>query len=106
MALIHCVGDRNDAEPYLQMWQSGHPDNYAQFHSTAYDMLLRVAAASSSAEARDAYLADAERLLVEQGNAVPLYFTNRVYALRDGLTGLLSDGLGVFRFDAVRPVNH
>ena len=104
VALIHCRGDRSDAESMLQMWQSGRPENYAQFHSTAYDMLLRVAAASSSQEARDAYLSDAERLLVEQGNAMPLYFTNSVYRLRSGLTGLLSDGLGVFRFDAVRQV--
>ncbi len=101
MAVITCTADRNDAESFLQRWQSGHSENYGQFHSTAFDMLLRVAAASSSAEARDACLSDAERLLVEQGNAVPLYCTNRVYCLRSGLTGLVSDGLGAFRFDAV-----
>ena len=104
MALITCHADRNDAEPMLQMWQSGHPRNYAQFHSSAYDMLLRVSAASSSTEARDAYLSDAERLLVEQGNVMPLCFANRVYRVRNDLAGLVSDGLGVFRFDAVRPM--
>jgi len=103
MALINCKADRNDAESLLQMWQSGHPENYAQFHASAYDMLLRVAAASSSAEARDAYLSDAERLLVEQGNVIPLFYTNRVYRMRSGLTGLVSDGMGVFRFDSIRP---
>lgn len=102
MAIVTCTSDRNDAEEYLKMWQSGHSRNYAQFHSTAYDMLLRVAESASSVEARDACLSDAERLLVEQGNAVPLYCTNRVYWLRGGLTGLISDGLGVFRFDGVR----
>lgn len=102
LALITCRADRNDAEAFLQTWQSGHPENYALFHSSAYDMLLRVAAASSSAEARDAYLSDAERLLVEQGNVMPLYYTNRVYRLRSDLTGLVSDGLGVFRFDDMR----
>ena len=102
MAIITCRADRNDAEAFLQTWQSGYPENFALFHSSAYDMLLRVAAASSSSEARDAYLSDAERLLVEQGNVIPLYFTNRVYRLRSELTGLFSDGLGVFRFDAIR----
>ena len=104
MALITCHADRNDAEPMLQMWQSGHPRNYAQFHSSAYDMLLRVSAASSSTEARDAYLSDAERLLVEQGNVIPLCFANRVYRVRNDLAGLVGDGLGVFHFDAVRPM--
>lgn len=103
MAIITCRADRNDAETFLQTWQAGNPENYALFRSSAYDMLLRVAAASSSPEARDAYLSDAERLLVEQGNVMPLFFTNRVYRFRGGLSGLVSDGLGVFRFDAIRP---
>lgn len=102
MAIIPCTADRNDAEELLRMWQSGHSENYGQFHSTAFDMLLRVAAASSSTEARDACLSDAERLLVEQGYAIPLYCANRVIFLRNGLTGLTSDGFGVFRFDTVR----
>ena len=103
IALITCRADRNDAEPMLQTWQSGHAENYAQFHSSAYDMLLRVAAASSSAEARDAYLSDAERLLVEQGSVMPLWFTNSVYRVKSGLAGLSGNGLGVFCFDSVRP---
>ena len=102
VAMLECTADRNDAVAFLGMWESGHPDNVANLHSNAYDILLRVAAASSSAEARDAYLADAERLLVEQGSVIPLYTFSRGYALRSGLTGLLSDGLGVFSFSGVR----
>ena len=102
VALISCTADRNDAGAFLNMWRSGSRDNVALFGSSAYDTLMRVAAASSSAEARDAYLADAERLLLEQGNAIPLYTTVRAYRLRTGLTGLLSDGLGVFRFGGIR----
>ena len=102
VALISCAADRNDASAFLNMWRSGSRDNVALFGSSAYDTLMRVAAASSSAEARDAYLADAERLLLEQGNAIPLYTTVRAYRLRTGLTGLLSDGLGVFRFGGIR----
>ena len=102
VALIHLTGDRNDAEAFLDPWQAGHPENWALFHDNAYDILLRMAASSSSQEARDAYLSDVERLLVEQGNVVPLYFTGRAWRLRSGLTGLFSDGLGVFRFSGVR----
>jgi oligopeptide transport system substrate-binding protein len=102
VALMDTTADRNDAGAFLNMWRSGGAENVAQFHSDAYDMLLRVADASSSAEARDAYLADAERLLLEQGNVIPLYFTSRAWQIRSGLTGLLSDGRGVFYFGGVR----
>ena len=36
----------------------------------AYNILMRVAAASTTAEARDAYLKDAEWLLLDMANAV------------------------------------
>lgn len=102
-ALIHFSGDRNDAEAFLDIWQSGRAENKALFHDNAYDILLRMAASTSSVEARDAYLTDAERLLLEQGNVMPLYFTGRAWQMRSGLTGLFSDGLGGFSFRGVRP---
>jgi len=104
VALVSWDGDRNDASAWLNMWRSGSGDNVALFASSAYDMLIRVSAASSSYEARDAYLADAELLLLDQGNAIPLFHDVRAYRLRPGFAGLLSDGLGVFRFDGVRQV--
>ncbi|MBQ1460159.1 MAG: peptide ABC transporter substrate-binding protein [Oscillospiraceae bacterium] len=104
VALISVEGDRSDASAFLNTWRTGSPDNVVLFGSSAYDMLMRVAAASSSNEARDAYLADAERLLLEQGNVIPLYSDVRAYRLRTGFAGLLSDGLGVFCFGGVRQV--
>ena len=43
------------------MWRSGNSCNYAQIGMNAYDILMRVAAASTSDEARDAYLKDAKK---------------------------------------------
>jgi oligopeptide transport system substrate-binding protein len=106
VALLSWSGDRNDASAYLNMWRSRSSDNVAQFNSSAYDMLMRVVAASSSSEARDAYLTDAELLLLDQGYAIPLWHDVRFYRLRTGFAGLLSDGLGVFRFEGVRKVDN
>ena len=102
VALYSWTGDRNDPTAFLDMWRSGSPNNAALFHSVAYDLLLRAAAASSSAAARDAYLADAELLLLEQGNAIPLYWAVGGTALRAGWTRPVYDGLGVYRFGTVR----
>lgn len=102
VALYTWTGVFNDPTAFLDMWQSGSIDNVALFHSSAYDILLRAAAASSSSVARDAYMADAEILLMEQGNAIPLYFAQGGTALRGGWTAPTYDGLGIYRFDTVR----
>ena len=93
--------------PLVEIVRASSSDgNVALFNSSPYDMLMRVVAASSSSEARDAYLTDAELLLLDQGYAIPLWHDVRFYRLRTGFAGLLSDGLGVFRFDGVRPVSN
>jgi oligopeptide transport system substrate-binding protein len=96
MALTTVRGDRNDPIAYLGTWRSGGEGNWANFHANAYDLLLNLSDDSSSAEARDAYLGDAEQLLLDKGNVTPLIFTTRSYRLRQGLTGLFSDGMGVY----------
>ena len=74
---------------------------------TDVEAVLQVGAkASSGGETRDAYLTDAELLLLDQGYAIPLYEEVRFFRLRSGFAGLLSDGLGVFRFECVRKVDN
>lgn len=98
LALTDVTGYYNDATAFLNTFRSTAEENYGRFRSTAYDMLLRVAATSSSDEPRKAYLEDAERLLLEKGGAIPLYGYGCNYQLREGLTGLLSNGVGVYYF--------
>ena len=73
LALTDVNGDRNTALSYLNRFSSDQQENYGQFYSNAYDMLIRVAANSSSDTARDAYLADAEKMLLDSGYVIPLY---------------------------------
>ena len=101
MVLTNVTGYYNDATAFLNTFRSTAGENYGHFRSSAYDMLLRVAATSSSAEARNAYLEDAERLLLEKGGVIPLYGYGCHYQLREGLTGLVSNGVGVYYFSAV-----
>ena len=63
IAMMSVSDESNTASGYLAHYASDSYENYGQHHSNAYDILLRAAAVSDSAEARDAYLADAERLL-------------------------------------------
>ncbi len=101
LAALRVTSDRNDATGFLNRWRMGVEDNYANFTSSAYDMLLRVAAVSTSQEARDAYLEDAERLLIEKGNVIPMYCSTRSWSLSDSFTGVFGDGLGRYFFTGV-----
>lgn len=101
LAALRVTSDRNDATGFLNRWRMGEEDNYANFTSSAYDMLLRVAAVSASQEARDAYLEDAERLLIEKGNVIPMYCSTRSWSLSESFTGVFGDGLGRYFFSGV-----
>lgn len=101
LAALRVTSYRNDATGFLNRWRMGEEDNYANFTSSAYDMLLRVAAVSASQEARDAYLEDAERLLIEKGNVIPMYCSTRSWSLSDSFTGVFGDGLGRYFFTGV-----
>ena len=63
--------------------------------------LMEIAAGSSSPEVRDAYLKDAEQLLLENSNIIPLYSRTMPYVIRDKVLGAVSDGLGGWYFGAV-----
>ena len=104
VALTSITSDRNDAVGYLDRFGSGHSENYGMYYSNAYDMLMRAAAASQSAEARDAYLADAERLLLESGSVIPLYNTFHYWLVRENLTGAFDNGQDAHYFAYVREV--
>ena len=101
LAALRVTSDRNDATGFLNRWRMGEEDNYANFTSSAYDMLLRVAAVSASQEARDAYLEDVERLLIEKGNVIPMYCSTRSWSLSESFTGVFGDGLGRYFFTGV-----
>ena len=101
LVLTDVNGDRNTALSYLNRFSSDQQENYGQFYSNAYDMLIRVAANSSSDTARDAYLADAEKMLLDSGYVIPLYNETYTWLLRDTLTGIQTDGMGVYYFQNV-----
>lgn len=101
LAALRITSDRNDATGFLNRWRTGNEGNYANFDSSAYDMLLGVASVSASKEARDAYLEDAERLLLEKGNVIPLYHSTRSWSLSEKYTGLFGDGLGRYFFTGI-----
>lgn len=102
IALVTVASDRNDASAYLKRFSSSDDENYGMYYSKAYDMLIRVTESASSLEARDAYMEDAEKLLLESGFAIPLYNDTHNWLVRDGLVGALDNGQDAHYFAYVR----
>ncbi len=67
-------GDYNDAFTFLEIFQTGHGQNFTGFSSAAYDALTRQAAGEADLAARAATLAEAELALLEEYAFIPLYF--------------------------------
>lgn len=104
LALTELTALYSDASAYLDMWRSGDSRNYALVQMNAFDILMGVAAASTSGEARDAYLKDAEWLLLDSASVIPLYGRQQVYQIAENVTGVVSDGLGAWYFGGARRV--
>lgn len=86
----------NDAKAILKDFYSTNAGNLSGYDSDAFDILMKSAAAAVSPEARDAYLHDAEAILLSDAPAIPLYCEGLAWQLREGLTGLYRAPDGVF----------
>lgn len=86
----------SDAGVLLGRWQSASPDNLSGYRSDAFDILLSAAAAAVSPEVRDAYLHDAEAILLSDAPVIPLFCQGGGYLLAEGLSGLFREPDGVY----------
>ena len=80
----------------MKDFYSTNATNLSGYDSDAFDILMKSAAAAVSPEARDAYLHDAEAILLSDAPAIPLYCEGLAWQLREGLTGLYRAPDGVF----------
>ena len=86
----------SDAEVLLNRWHSGSEENVSGYASDAFDILLDAAKTVVSPDARDAYLHDAEAILLEDSPVIPVLCRGGSYQLADGLDGLYRAPDGVF----------
>lgn len=86
----------SDAKAILGDFYSTNAGNYGGYASEAFDILMESARAAISPEVRDAYLHDAEAILLDDAPVIPLYYEGLAWQLREGLTGLYRAPDGVF----------
>ncbi|MDO5659259.1 MAG: peptide ABC transporter substrate-binding protein, partial [Paracoccus sp. (in: a-proteobacteria)] len=78
------IGDYNDPQNFLMLFETGVSFNYARWSNEEYDAKMREAAVTIDQDARAAILADAERIYLENVPAIPiLYYSSSALVSTD-----------------------
>lgn len=92
--------DYNDPMTYLDLWVTGGGHNDTGWSNKEYDELIQFAKTTTDFKARADALFEAEKLLVEHGPIIPIYFRQRAWSCNDRVKGLVTDFIGA-TFDFV-----
>jgi oligopeptide transport system substrate-binding protein len=68
------MGDYNDAHTFLSIMEAGNAANMPGYSSEEYDTLMKRAAEQVDLDRRRLYLEEAERVLLADHPAIPIYF--------------------------------
>lgn len=82
------VADYNDAMSFLYLQQSSTgPQNYGDYKNPVYDALLAKADNEPDAQVRAGYLAEAERIMLDDAPVAPIYFYVNKNLVNPKITG-------------------
>ena len=101
IAATELTCDYTDAYDFLARWHSASAENICGYSSPAFDILIGAAAAATAPESFDAYLHDAEAILLQDSPVIPLFYRGGSYALSDDLTGLYRAPNGIYFFSHI-----
>ena len=96
MAAAEYSASYNDAGALLNRWHSAGAENCIGYASPAFDILLGAAKEAVSPESYDAYLHDAEAILLQDAPIIPLFYRGSGYRLAADLEGLYRAPNGVY----------
>jgi len=81
------IGDYNDPNTFLDMFQTGSSLNHAGFANKAYDKLIADAAKEQNTQKRLAIFQKAEDILLEELPVLPIYIYTRVFLKNTSVQG-------------------
>ena len=81
------IADYNDPNSFLEIFQSGHSNNYGGWSNVSYDEKIKQAAKEIDNRKRMELFQAAENILLEELPVVPIYIYTRVYLKKTRLEG-------------------
>lgn len=95
------IADYNDASTFLEMWLSTSGQNSAGYINPRYDRALNNAKAETDPAKRDAYLHEAEDMLMGDLPVIPIFFYTKPIGVAPYVTGLRASTTAAVYFDQV-----
>jgi len=89
------VGDYDDAYTFLQLLRSGFGINLTGYSNPAYDALLAEATRTADTARRRALLEEAERLMLADHPALPLYFYVNKHLVKPYVSGWSDNAMNI-----------
>lgn len=86
--------DYDDPMTYIDLWVTGGGHNNTGWSNKQYDELVKFAKTTTDFKKRADAMFEAEKLLLEKGPIVPVYFRQRAWTKRDYVTGLVRNFIG------------
>ncbi len=86
--------DYDDPMTYVDLWVTGGGHNNTNWSNPKYDELIQFAKTSPDAKLRADAMADAEKLLMEDGPIIPIYFRQGVFAIQPYVKGIIRNFIG------------
>ena len=105
IAATEITADYNDAYAFLSRWHSESADNFGRYSSAAFDILLGATEIAATPESYDAYLHDAEAVLMDESPVIPVFYRGGSYAISEKLEGLYRAPNGIYFFAHVTRID-
>jgi oligopeptide transport system substrate-binding protein len=86
--------DYADPEAFLELFESGHPQNTQRYSSTRYDTLLYQSRRAADAVERLQRLAEAEAVLLDEAPVIPVFHRVAKRLVKPVVTGVTANPLG------------
>ena len=82
LSFVRWTGDYNDPMTFLDMWHSKNALNFGRWSNGRYDELIERSRENPDFKKREKDLIEAEKILVEEAGAAPLYYEKEAYLKR------------------------
>ncbi len=95
------IADFCAPEAFLEIYQSSSGLNHTGFSNSNFDKLLQSASNAKTKEERFAFLAQAEKILMDSSPIMPIYFYTKVYLISDMIKNWNTNPLNYINFSEV-----
>jgi oligopeptide transport system substrate-binding protein len=94
LSFVRWTGDYNDPMTFLEMWHSQNALNFGGWSNKRYDRLIDRSRENTDYRKRERDLIEAEKILVEEAGAAPLYYEKEAYLQKTYVKNLVRHPVG------------